>query len=274
MVTTVKFDNTPEVTPGLYAGVPFAQYLAWPHMSQSTLKEGRTSMAHLKAAWDEERVLEPTDDMILGSALHVAFLEPETMLDRVVKWSGGARRGGDWKAFSADNAHRIILTDCQYMHLQGMLRSLRKHPEVRRWLSRIEDVEVSCAGELEGVPFKGRVDALSDDPIVDLKKVRSNDPRLIRRAVYDLGYYMQGAIYTRLFKRDRFMLITVEDKPPYDVVAHEVSPIYLGRGWDEARELLGQVSKCLITGHWPGRSDTIQTLDEPTWLSSDEVSIS
>jgi hypothetical protein len=268
MVTTVENKNA--VMPGIYQGIPFAEYLKWPHLSQSTLKEGRTSMAHLKAAWDEERVTEPTDDMILGSALHVAFLEPEVMLERVAKWDSGTRRGKVWEAFCAEHEGKIILTECMYQHLQGMVRSLRRHPEVRRWLSRIDGVEVSCAGELEGVPFKGRVDALSDDPIVDLKKVRSNDPRMIRRQVYDLGYYLQGAIYTRLFKRDRFMLITVEDKPPYDVVAHEISPVYLGRGMDEAKELLAKVCECMRTGNWPGRSSQIETLDEPTWLSSDD----
>lgn len=263
------------IKPGKHVGLPFAEYLKLPHLSQSVLKEGRRSMAHLKAAWDGERQKEPTDAMMLGSALHVAFLEPETMLSRVAKWDGGTRRGKVWDAFCAEHDGKIILTECMYDHLQGMVRALRRHPEVRRWLGRIEDVEVSATGTMEGVPFKGRTDALSDDPVVDLKKVASNDPRDIRRTVYDLGYYMQGAIYTRLFKRERFMLITVEDQPPYDVAAWEISPVYLGRGWDEARELLETVKACMDTGEWPGRSSEIVTLDEPAWLThSDDVAIS
>jgi len=268
--------ETPSITlpePGIYPNVPFDTYLHWPCLSQTTLKLGRQSMAHVRCAMDEERVLIPTDDMMLGSALHTAFLEPELMPDRVVKWEGKARAGNDWKAFKAIHAGKIILTAGMHEKLVGMTRSLRKHPEVKRWQSKIQEVEVSIVGELEGVKFKGRIDALTIDPLIDLKKVCDGDRRLFARNAYDFGYHIQAAIYMRLFRRERFILMTVEDQPPYDVLPYELSQSFIDRGWDEAVSLLRQVRFCMDTGLWPGRSDVPVPLEEPSWLSQSDRKI-
>src|SRR5688572_22040706 len=96
--------------PGIHLGVPFADYLRWPFLSQSTLKEGRNSMAHLKARLDGQRSITVTDDMVLGSALHCAFLEPELMLQKVAVWDGDARRGKAWDEFCEENAGCFLLT--------------------------------------------------------------------------------------------------------------------------------------------------------------------
>lgn len=253
---------------GLHKHIDFGTYLRWPFLSQSTLKEGRWSMAHMKAAIDGERVKEPTDDMILGSALHVAFLEPETMPTRVVKWDGGARRGGDWTAFCQEHAGKIILTANMYENLVGMVRALRKHPEVRRWTAKVQDVEVSAIGDVFGVPFKGRTDALTADPLVDLKKVRSADLRMFTNSALTFGYDIQACIYRELFNRDRFMLIAVEDSPPYDVVPFELSPGMIRHGEREAKGLIQSYQNCMRSGVWPGRSDEVVQLELPEWAAA------
>ncbi len=265
--------KTTTAQPELCPGVAFEEYLGWPEMSQSVLKEGRASMAHLKAALDHERTKVPTDDMILGTALHVAFLEPEMMPQKVVRWDGPRRAGREWEAFKHDHAGKAILTPGYHEKLIGMVRSLRRHPEVKRWVGAIEEVEVSCRGLVDGMPFKGRIDALTPDPIIDLMKVNSGDIRDMRRTAYSFGYHIQAAIYTELFKRGRFVLMTVEDSPPYDVVPFELSPSFMERGWTEAKELIARVRECQGSGVWPGRSNGIAKLDEPDWLMGDAVPI-
>lgn len=252
--------------PGIYYGVPFEDYLRWPLLSQTTLKAGRRSMKHLRHALDEK--IEPTDDMTLGSALHTAFLEPELMLDRIAVWRD-RRAGKAWDDFCAENESRIILTANQHDRLQGMVRSLRAHPEVRRWLGRIEGVEVAAVGEVEGVMMKGRCDALTPEPLWDLKKVGSQwfDPRDFQRSAYRLGYHIQAYIYTRLFGRGRFVLGTVEDQPPHDVVVYELTTELMKVGEQEALALLQQYRHCCETGQWPGICDEIYGLDAPAWVA-------
>lgn len=264
---------TCEIADGLHLRVPFADYLRWPFYSQSILKEGRKSMAHLRAAFEGERQKEPTDDMLLGSALHCAFLEPEEKVDRVAVWRNGARRGSAWEAFKLEHAARIILTENQDEKLTGMLASLKRHPEVKHWADRVSLtyhqerswVEVSCVGMVNGLRMKGRCDALTSDPLIDLKKVADAGPHKVQWVVEAYGYHIQASIYCRLFNRERFMMICVEDEPPYDVTPYEFSPGYLRRGKREADELIARVLECEEMGYWPGRSDTPVQLEPPAW---------
>lgn len=255
------------MTATIETGVPFAAYLEWPEMSQSVLKCGRASMAHLKAAIDGTREVKVTDAMLAGSALHTALLEPDSILDRVVLWNGGTRRGKEWDAFRADHADKIILTPGYHARVKGAIKSLRAHPVVREWMGKIEAVEVSARGTLHGVPFKARTDALTSDPLVDLKFTKSCDPSTFTKTVLTFGYYLQGAVYKALFGRDRFLLVAVEDKPPHDCVAYELSPSMLRHGAREVETLIEQYQACLESDHWPGRSDDTVTLELPDWIA-------
>lgn len=220
-------------------------------------------MAHLRAALDADKT--PTDAMELGSALHVAFLEPELMPERVTKWEH-RRAGADWEKFQHDNPGKIILTAKMHAALVGMVRSLRQHPEVRRWLSRIEDTEVSALDDFAGALCKARGDALTSDPLIDLKTVASGEPYKIQKQAWDLGYYIQAAVHTHLFKRDRFILLTVESSPPYDVCPWELPPSFIQAGHDEAKAIVERYLECEKHGQWPGRSQTIQKLEAPAWM--------
>jgi hypothetical protein len=266
--------NAQPLSAGLHFDVPFQEYLSWPLLSQSVLKEGRASMSHLKAARDGARVKCATDDMLLGSALHCAFLEPEAMLKKVILWEGGRRYGKSWEAFQEEQNGKIILTEGHYENLVGMVQSLRRHPVVKHWTAHIEAVEVSAVGKIDGVALKGRCDALTPEPLVDLKKVATADPRVITKTVLNFGYHIQAFIYCRLFQRRRFLLICVEGSPPYDVVAYELSAAFLRQGEREAGELLARYKSCLQSGEWPGRSDDIVILEPPEWFGTkDEITI-
>jgi len=257
--------------PGLFPNMPFIDYLKWPIPSQSTLKHGRESMAHLKAAIDGERIIEPTDDMILGTTLHAAFLEPDETEGRIAVWYGGRRYGKEWTLFSEANSGKIIITDAQEYKLAGMLRSLRRCKLVTDLMNKV-DVELSAIGDFHGWLMKARCDALAKDVIVDLKKVRTADPRKFTYAAIDYGYHIQAAVYRKLFRRDRFILVCVEESPPYDVVPYELSPAFVRAGEAEAARIVEQAIECEKTGVWPGRSGgEICQLEPPEWLLGDAL---
>lgn len=257
--------------PGIYPSTNFAAYLGWDLPSQTTIKEIERSPAHYVAAIEGDRKKTPTDAMTLGSGLHVAFLEPLELHARVVEWTGRQRRGKEWDEFTAEHEGKYILTPGLYAAMEQMVESLRRHPFVRDWADKVTSVETSVVGEFHGLGMKGRCDALTPDPLVDIKKVRSGSVRMFRNAVVDFGYDVQAAVYRELFNRDRMVLLTVEDQPPYDVVPYELSPAFLRRGERKATEYVEKILECQERGEWPGRSDVAVMLDPPDWAVDSDV---
>jgi len=271
-------DSGPGIAPGLYENIPFADYLLWPFLSQSTLKRGRDSMKHLRHALDLMRAVVPTDDMTLGSALHTAFLEPGEMPNRVVCYEGDARRGKEWTEFRAVHSGKIILTKGYYSKLFGMVQALRANAEVAKWSKRIQAVEISCVGELQGLMFKARADALTDAPLWDLKKISCTDDRTVNSTLWDYGYHIQAHIYCKLFKRDRFCLGFVEGDPPHDVRVIELSERWIKIGEQETTDLINRYKSCLRDKRWPGRFETVDVVEPPDWVAeqfgvADEITI-
>lgn len=279
-MTTLTPPTETAPAPGIYPDVPFETYLRWRLMSQSVLKAGRASMSHLKAELDGQVSLEATDSMLLGSALDTAFLEPELMLTKVAVWpakkkgkKGGdvdnPRKGSKWEAFKVEHAGKVILTECAYEKMQGMVRSLRKHPEVKKWWGRFDNVQCSIVGDLFGVPFKVRLDARTPDPLFDLKMTNDADPRLFGKRAYDLGYHIQAFCYCKLADRKRMVLLTVEEFPPHDVVPYEMDD-WMAIGERETVELIDDYKRCQETGIWPGRASKPIRLAVPHWLNDVE----
>lgn len=265
------------IDPGLHLDVPFERYLQLPRYSQTILKNGLKSMAHLRAVFLRQTAMIPTDDMVLGSALHVAFLEPHLVASRLVVWDGPRRAGKEWETFKSFHQAqgKIILTVNQQAHLTGMMQSLRAHPEVKRWMDKVppSNLELTAIGEVEGLPMKGRCDALPEgsNVILDVKKTTSCDARDFLRSVRDYGLDLQGAIYRELFSRERMILFAVEDEAPYDVVPFELSPARLRSGLAQAKEIIEKVKECEATGIWPGRSSGIVQLDLAEWEGTSTV---
>ena len=255
-----------------YTDIPFADYRAWPDISQSVIKQGRVSMLHMLHSMQEDTT--PTDAMNLGSATGYAFLEPELLPEKVVLWDGASRNNGvensngvKYKQFKKDNAGKIILTKGFHANLKGMLKALREHPEIRAWISRAGDIEVSRVTEIMGVRVKGRVDKLTDDPVIDLKTSSADlDEDRFSNQIIKLGYHIQGPVYCHIFKRERFILGVVASSPPYDVVVFELEPDLLAFGWREAKLLISAWKNCCKKKHWPGRSEGIVTMGLPKWL--------
>lgn len=258
----------------LRRGVPLDEYLRWREWSQSAIKLVARSPKHAMATHRQERDTEPTDAMLLGSALHCAFLEPDAAPDRVVEWTGKVRRGREWDAFRTENAEKIILTQGRYASLRAMLASLRAHPVVRAWSPRIEAVEVCATGVLCGVPIKGRCDALTCDPLIDLKMTRDGSLRGATRTAINFAYHVQAAMYCRLFQRERFVLLFVEDAPPYDCAAYELDEQAIRQGERLLEQYCLRIAECTMTDRWPGYGNEIQTLSLPDWALDETVDFS
>ena len=188
-----------------YLDVPFADYLAWPEISQSNIKDARTSMLLMKHFKDNPKP--QTDAMALGSAIGYAFLEPELLIDKVVHWKGKMRFGKEWDEFKASHPNEVILPSASYANLKGMIKALRSHPEIKAWTAASGNTEVSRVCETMSVRIKGRADKLTDDAVFDLKSSGEDlDEERFANHIIKMGYHIQGAIYCKIFQRSRFIL--------------------------------------------------------------------
>lgn len=250
-------------TDGTFYQVPFADYLGWQLWSQSTIKEARKSAAHAKAARDFKA--EPTDAMVLGTALHLAFLEPEEAEEKIVTWEGKVRRGKDWDEFRSLYNDKIILTKNQTAQLAGMMQAMRANPYITEISKLISDVEITEIGQVCGLRCKGRVDALVGSTVFDIKKVANGDPLKFQRAIVDYAYDLQAAMYCELFECSTFILLTIEDEPPYDIVPYEMSPAMLRNGARKLEACAAVIRQAEKTGLWPGRSAAPVLLEPMEW---------
>jgi PDDEXK-like domain of unknown function (DUF3799) len=263
--------------PTEYAQVPEGDYRSWPEMSQSMLKHGRKSMAHLRHAIDTGEQVE-TDSMRAGSAWHIAVLEPETFRDRVACWDG-VRRGKAWDEFEAEclQSKRITLTRTQYDTIRAAAKAVQACPFASQYFSAVEYTERSARGMFGGIPFKARADAITAERcIIDLKLTRSTDPVTYIRSAIAFGYHIQAAVYLDLFRASRFIMLACESSAPYDCVPFEFAPALIRQGREEALSLCAQYSRCVETGVWPGRSSDIVAIEMPEYMadrSGSEITI-
>lgn len=96
---------------GIDYAMPQADYLALEALGSSDIKRLLRSPAHYLA--ERNKVTEPTDSMVIGSAIHLAVLEPARFAAEVVQRPTFDRRTTIGKAafaaWSAEHAGRLAL---------------------------------------------------------------------------------------------------------------------------------------------------------------------
>ena len=217
--------------PGYYTSVPMDIYAAWPYVSRSGLLLMRRSAAHYKAKRDRK----PTNAMKLGSAAHMAILEPELFSERYAakgtceEFTGkGDDRCKNSAAVMLESGQgvcrthlkkdapvneRVELLDasdfeaCTAMRrvVAGKLRAnglISGEGEFELSIVWDEQVEVVAAGARVTVTVrcKARLDrfsALGGGTLLDIKTTQDASRHSFTKAIFDYDYHVQGGFYMR-----------------------------------------------------------------------------
>ena len=254
--------------------LPEAQYRAAEGISKSSLDwiaPPRTP-AHYRAKVDGLIPDEQTPAMRLGSMIHRAILEPETVSGAWVVRPEGmvftTKEGKEWKAsqtlpiITADEAATIV----------GMRDSVHAHPAVKRVLANARtEVSLFANGE-DGVLRKARIDALPDsgNVIVDIKSCQSADPDLMAKSVVAYRYDVQAAYYLDICKllgidKSEFLFVCVEKLPPFAVAVYALDQDAIEWGRKQYQRDLALIKHCEAEDHWPSFTTDITTLALPAW---------
>lgn len=272
--------------PGLYYGLPMAEYLKAPGLSFSSLKILRRSPLQYRRMMDGLTAKKSSAAQQFGSILHSAILEGR--LDgyhvRPDHYDGDDAAGKKWnsnatvcKQWLAQHSDKPVLDAAEAKEVAESVAYVRGDARAGALL-RGGKSEVSMFAEIDGRLFKGRSDYLkfgpepNDADDTDLKSCCDGSTGGFSREIYKYAYHAQAAIRMQILKalgyRPRYYLIAFEkgDLPLVNVwkLAHPADIA----GWKWVQEALCTLQQCEFANRWPDYADwlpEIQEIDLPMY---------
>jgi hypothetical protein len=263
--------------PGVYLGMPEAQYHSSPGVSCSILKRFAEAPAKAHVGRGD------TDALRAGRVTHHAILEPHrfealyavTDMDR-----RGTRAWQDAEA-EAFAAGQTLLKRAEYDDARALRDAVLAHPTARQMLAPPLQTEVSAywTDADTGLACRMRADGVrADDALVlDVKTAQDASPEGFSRAAATWRYHWQAAFYMAGlaaapggFRPERFLFIAVEKAAPFLVGVYELAFGAAEQGEREVRAALREYAACKARGIWPGYSADVVQLELPAWAVDEQ----
>jgi hypothetical protein len=238
-------------------------------LSQSAIKDAKLEGWQYFYRRHIERSLPfvPSRSMELGTALHLALLEPMTFREKVlaipqeVLASNGAKSGSAWKQFQAENAGRILLKSDEYCDLAEAVNAVMRHPAAGPLIAAKGIVEKPIEFRWNGTRCKSILDkVIPGTAIVDVKSTCVVQPRKFQRQAEDLLYDVQARFYRdgvieAYAESLPFVFIAVEIEPPYRVRAYQVPDDWYMSGFTIINEIVQEYERRIAENDWTDAED-------------------
>lgn len=277
----------------IHRGLSRDEYEALPGISQSRLWPFVRSAAHGQYAMLHPPA--PTPAMNMGTALHLAVLEPKRFAGEVLAAPDCDRRTKlgleTWAAFECQAAGKIILRAEEMEAVRNMAAALRSHPLAGKVLGGegLNEVAVTWTDAETGLECRGRVDRITRfaeagiNLIIDMKSARNAQPPARDDAgcpfsahAEERGYFFQAAFYLDGLNavapaHRAYWMLCVENEPPHGVSVFEVQDEALARGRSQYRLALARYRHGLETDEWPAYPAAKHLLQLPRWARERSV---
>lgn len=268
---------------GIINGLPEDQYHGTRALiSKSALDLFAVTPRHFHYSLDAPEETE-TDAMRIGTAFHIAALEPDLFDKKVTELPdfGPMQSSKNRAARDAWIEHEAAGMTWLKQHemdvVLAMAKSVREHPAARKLLRNgHSEVTAVWTDPHTGLPCKSRADFLSEmnGVFVDLKSAVSASPDAFKRAVGNCRYHVQDAMYSRAFEEngihiEHFAFVVVEKTPPYAVGIYTLDDTAKLRGEELYMRELRQLRACIDEDRWPSyNNDRVADLSLPPWVTS------
>jgi hypothetical protein len=277
---------------GWFDDLTLAEYLSIPAMSASGVELMRRSPAHFR--WQQDNPPEPTEALKLGTALHMALLEPHrfgntylvlgqceaTKKDRerctnqasVVRDTGYFCGTHDPERGEPMPAGVEVISGDALDRIRGMQRAIHAHPDAGRFFEGRGRSEVTGVwrDEATGVLCKIRLDRDIGRAAIhsDVKTTRDASAKAFERAVINFGYCRRAAFYRRGMEalgRPAIgsVLIAVEKEPPFGVQTFLLDDGDIAAMQPEIDRALRDYAECTESGEWPAYPSGLRHLKLP-----------
>lgn len=280
--------------PGIYPGVPFAEYVQWEAVNQSRLKPFAIS-----AALGRHEMLSAgrtTAALDRGDGLHAYLLSPAAWASQYVAAPKVDRRTtagkAAWVEFEAACGPGVIpMPADEHANIQRIGEAV-KASEIGRELlggKGLNEVSVVWIDRPTGLLCKARIDRLTYygpggyNVLLDLKstRVRLNPPFQFRAEIARYRYHVQLASYrdalTALAEAGviqpaerEVMILAVETDEPFGVRAFGLDETAVAQGRAEHRRLLNLYAACAEADEWPGYDPAPEWIGLPKWAYDEE----
>jgi hypothetical protein len=271
------------------------EYIAYEAFSRSDLVATLETAAHGQAVIHFPK--DTTDPMRLGTATHMAFLEPAEVPKHFSLYKGKpsvkriTRSGEHWEAHKNSALSQGLdpyLTVEKYDHALSMGEALRLHRKTRTLFSREpvrKEVVIVFTIKVLGreLPIKVRIDCLIEDEFptqADIKTAASISDYSFGKSIIEYGYDIQAWLYRKAFvartdiEVTNFVIAAIEKKKEIMLggkLTHAVRifemDVWLEGGKQRGMEALGIIAHGLNTDEWPSYPDQVERLDPPDWYT-------
>ncbi len=252
---------------GIFPGVSREEYGKIDAANQSMLK---TYAKSAKQGKHEEDNRKESDEMVFGTALHCATLEPGEFTNRYTSMPKVDKRTtkgkAAWKEAEAAAAGKIILPETGKLSLEwltGSRDALMAHPDVANLFKRGMETEAAIVWKDKDTDIlcKALLDAAIRDSWPTLGDIKSSgqdvDEESFPYTVYKWGMHIQAAFYLDGYQTitgtmPNFVICPVESKPPHHVAFYQVKGPSIALGRKKYKELLLVWARAKATGEYPG----------------------
>lgn len=261
--------------PGFYKTLPAADY----HAADAINNSGFTQLARSPFHFRHAEPREATRSMHLGSALHMAVLEPEKFEDSYLILDVDDRRSSIYKEAAKTRDPETILTRTEADKIHGMQSAASGNVAIATALASCKSFELSMfvndpqTGEL----CKCRYDAIGQECIVDVKTTADASPEAFSKAIFNYRYHVQAAFYLDAYewktgqKIPAFYFAAIENESPHACQLYRLDDFSIELGRREYRRLLDLYHQCKTTDTWPAYSAGMEPelIAVPEWALRD-----
>ena len=199
----------------------------------------------------------PTDAMDLGSATHLAVLQPELASEMIIQGPAD-RRGKKWKEAQTESEGKILLVEKDYNTCMSMRDKVWQSPAISSIISGDGAVyEQSAFWDINGWGCKCKVDCAKPNVIIDLKTSADASPRGFSQSVAKYGYHQQAASYKYGWSTasgqpvNHFIFLVIEKSPPFAVAIYELDTAAEAEGWASYLAAIGLHNNCVEREYFP-----------------------
>ena len=259
--------------PCYVANMPNDEYQAHKgSVSNSQLKMVARSPAHFKSPPERTE----TRNKVLGSALHMACLEPAIFYKTYVLLRNAKdRTTSEYKEAKKEHGEELVLVSSECAKVEGIMDSLYKNPAIRSLLELPGYNELSgfSIDPESGVMCRHRFDKLTNSGVaIDIKTTIDARHDVFSKSIFAYGYHIQNAFYSDQFNwitgdfLQDFIFIAIESESPYAAKLYRVDEDSLLIGKDAYRKALDAYAYCLSMDEWPAYEDQeIEEIGIPSW---------
>lgn len=272
------------MTARLIEGMPAATYHADP-CEKPSLSSGIVKILANKAPVFAHRAhprlggmkAEHNDTFDIGTVAHAMLLEEDESGLIIVDADDWRTKAAKEKRVEAHAAGKVALLERHADKCRAMVAAARAFIPTSEIAEAVEGAvaESVILWSEDDTHFRIRKDWLSADRrvVIDYKTTEDASPEAFCRTIPNLGYHLQGALYSRGVYAltgvlPKFVFLAQETEAPYACALYGCDPVLSAVAEAQLQHAIETWETCMSTGKWPAYGSRVHWADAPGWLQA------